>query len=534
MKRNFTTRKGNTGFIHGKKPRHSKKVGKNKKNHAAEQESDIVLDLIMEHQVPYIFDDAVLNQAEALPETVSAKDRRGRRDLRELFTVTIDGADAKDLDDAVSLEILETGNYRLGVHIADVTHYVKENSPLDREALNRGTSVYLADRVLPMLPPKLSNGICSLNEKVDRLTLSCFMEIDEKGNTLHHEITKSVIRVDHRMTYEIVNELLTCNASPYKPQYQDCMTLFSDLERLRCILWKKRMKRGALDFDLAETKVILDEHGKVAEIRPEERNLATRIIEEAMLVCNETVAEEYFKSQLPFVFRSHEEPEADKISRLSDFVRCFGLRLNRKGSSKAIQKLLNELADAAAAPIIERAVLQSMTKAHYTPKNLGHYGLAAEYYCHFTSPIRRYPDLQIHRIIKESLEKPIRAERNKYLSRIMPEVCRHSSLAERRAVELERAVESVKKAEYMAGRIGQEFEAVISGVSSWGFYVELSNTITGLVAVRTIKGDFYELDQGRTCFVGLRHKRVFRLGDIITVRLVKSDIKSGNLDFAVV
>ena len=483
--------------------------------------------------IPKEFEKAAIRQANGQPDNVRPADMEGRRDLRGLFMVTIDGADAKDLDDAVSLEILDNGYYRLGVHIADVTHYVKENSALDREAYERGTSIYLPDKVIPMLPQKLSNGICSLNAGEDRLALSCVMDIDNTGAVSSHEVFPSVIKVKHRMTYDVVEALLSNKQNKRIKPYQDLLPFFKSLEDLRDILLQKRLKRGAVVLDITDSTVKVDKKGRVLDIGWEERNTATSIIEEAMLVCNETIAEEFFHKRLPFVYRSHETPDKEKLFKLSEVVRYFGYSLSPKASSKDIQRMIDKLDTSSQAQIIGRFVLRSMQQARYTSKNLGHYGLAAKYYCHFTSPIRRYPDLQIHRIIKESLRGPMSSDRVYYLQASMPAVSAQSSFTERRAVEMERAAVSIKKGEFMVDKVKQEFDGVISGITSWGIYVELPNSAEGLVPFRLMDDDMYFLDEKGFSCKGKRHGTIYRLGDSVRVKLVKVWADTGNLDFII-
>ena len=453
-----------------------------------------VLSIAMSYELPIEFPEKVMNQAERVAKPVSEADRFGRRDLRDVRMVTIDGEDAKDLDDAVSLEVRD-GSFYLGVHIADVTNYVQENSALDREAKKRGTSVYLADRVIPMLPHTLSNGICSLNAGEDRLALSCLMKIDENGTIVDHEICESVIRVDRRMTYTAVKQILEDEDEEQCRKYEEFVPMFREMARLSSILREKRHRRGAVDFDFPETKVILDEQGRPVELKAYERNTATKLIEDFMLAANETVAEDFFWREIPFVYRIHEAPDEEKIRKLAIFLHNFGYTMhigNHEVHPKEIQKLLAKVEGKPEEPMIARLALRSMKQAKYTPENEGHFGLAASCYTHFTSPIRRYPDLQIHRIIKETLRGRMDEERIRHYQSILEEVTKHASETERRAEEAERETVKLKKVQYMKNFIGEEYEGVISGITKWGMYVELPNTIEGLVHVVNMTDDHYE------------------------------------------
>ena len=406
-----------------------------------------VLSIAMSYELPIEFPEKVMNQAERVAKPVSEADRFGRRDLRDVRIVTIDGEDAKDLDDAVSLEVRD-GSFYLGVHIADVTNYVQENSALDREAKKRGTSVYLADRVIPMLPHTLSNGICSLNAGEDRLALSCLMKIDENGTIVDHEICESVIRVDRRMTYTAVKQILEDEDEEQCRKYEEFIPMFREMARLSSILREKRHRRGAVDFDFPETKVILDEQGRPVELKAYERNTATKLIEDFMLAANETVAEDFFWREIPFVYRIHEAPDEEKIRKLAIFLHNFGYTMhigNHEVHPKEIQKLLAKVEGKPEEPMIARLALRSMKQAKYTPENEGHFGLAASCYTHFTSPIRRYPDLQIHRIIKETLRGRMDEERIRHYQSILEEVTKHASETERRAEEAERETVKLKK-----------------------------------------------------------------------------------------
>ncbi len=507
-----------------------------------------IMAIVRGYELPMEFGEKVLNQAERVSKEVSDADREGRRDLRDMIMVTIDGEDAKDLDDAVSISF-DGEKYHLGVHIADVTNYVQENSALDREALKRGTSVYLVDRVIPMLPHVLSNGICSLNEGVDRLALSCLMIIDKKGEITDYEICESVIRVNKRMSYTAVKSILTeekvYEAHPEYGQYRELEDMFKLMEELSDLLRAKRRKRGAVDFDFPESKIILDKDGTPLEIKPYERNVATMIIEDFMLAANETVAQHFYWMELPFVYRTHDTPDAEKIQKLVTFIRNFGYSMKsigREGSKvsteevhpKEIQKLLDRIAGTPEEALISRLTLRSMKQAKYSVESSGHFGLAAQYYCHFTSPIRRYPDLQIHRIIKEQLRGRLQEERVAHYRGILPEVAKHSSQTERRADEAERETDKLKKAEYMEAHLGEVFEGVVSGVTAWGIYVELPNTVEGLIHVAKLPGDYYYYKEETYEMVGEATGRTFKLGMKVKVMAVATDKLTRTIDFSLV
>ncbi len=485
-----------------------------------------ILSIIYEYNLNLEFPADVMEEAKNISNEVLEEDLIGRTDYRHEQMVTIDGEDAKDLDDAINIKKLDNGNYLLGVHIADVTNYVKEGSPLDKEAVKRGTSVYLVDRVIPMLPHTLSNGICSLNAKVDRLALSCIMEIDQNGNVVNHKIEKTVININERMTYTAVNDILTNENSEYKKQYKDFIEMFETMESLRNILFKKRSDRGAIEFDFPESKIILED-GKPIDIVERVRNTATSIIEEFMLVCNETVAEEYYWMELPFVYRSHETPNEEKIEKLKDFIGYFGHYLKGKVTHpKSIQKLLQNIKDTEEEKIISKLILRSMKQAKYTASNGGHFGLSAKYYCHFTSPIRRYPDLQIHRIIKENIDKQLDQKRISKYSKTLEEIANECSVNERIAEEAERETIKLKKAEYMKEHIGEEFEGIVSSVTSWGIYVELPNTIEGMVSNNTLSD--YVYDETNMQYVG---EDTYKIGKKVKVLVSGVNISKRNIDF---
>lgn len=495
-----------------------------------------VVSVILENGLPTEFPDEVMKQVERIGEEVSSADIGGRVDLRNLQTVTIDGEDAKDLDDAITIS--KQGDiYLLGVHIADVSNYVTEGSPLDKEALKRGTSVYLVDRVIPMLPHKLSNGICSLNAGSDRLALSCMMEIDEKGNVVGHRIAETVINVDRRMTYTSVKKILEDHDEAETKEYEELVPMFELMLELANILREKRRKRGSIDFDFPESKITLDSDGRPTEIKPYERNKATKIIEDFMLIANETVAEDFFWQELPFVYRSHENPDLEKIQKLSIFINNFGytMRIGQEEiHPKELQKLLIKIDGKPEEALISRLTLRSMKQAKYTTTCDGHFGLSTKYYCHFTSPIRRYPDLQIHRIIKENLRGGLKEKRINHYENILNEVARQSSLTERRADESEREVEKLKKVEYMSQFIGQTFEGVISGVTSWGMYVELPNTVEGMIRLADMHDDYYIYDEEHYLLTGEHTKRTYKLGEAVVIRVEDTDKLMRTINFSIV
>ena len=532
-------------------------------------------------ELPVEYPEDVIRQAKKLPNSVSRAERRGRKDFRDLVTVTIDGEDTKDFDDAITLSRTKDG-YELGVHIADVSHYVTAGSPLDREALNRGTSIYLADRVIPMLPKKLSNGICSLNEGEDRLTLSCVMQIDNKGEVKSHEIVESVINVNERMTYHDVAALidLVKKAEPgagassdapktgtvsrklkkkekesseinlhhvkkyVKGQGGEASELFSRykkripwymlMEELAAKMRRRREKHGSIDFDLPECKIELDAAGRPVDIHPYDRNIATRIIEEFMLAANRTVAEEAYWLELPFVYRCHDEPEREKIRDLARVTSFFGhtMKIGQdRIHPKVIRSLMDEIQDTPEESFLTQLALRAMMRAEYRVSNDGHFGLAAKYYCHFTSPIRRYPDLQIHRILKEYRHGKLTPERLSYYADNLAGTAKLASERERRADEAEREVDRLKKAAYMEEHIGEEFDGVISGVTSWGIYVALPNTVEGMVRLSDMTDDRYDFEEDRFRVVGHRSRKEFRLGQPVHVQVARVDTTMRTIDF---
>lgn len=533
-----------------------------------------ILSIVRAFNLPTEFPEQLMDSLEQIPESVTEEEIKGRLDLRDWQTVTIDGEDAKDLDDAITLTKNEKG-YQLGVHIADVTHYVKEHSFLDKEALNRGTSVYLVDRVIPMLPHKLSNGICSLNAGEDRLALSCIMDIDEKGKVTGHHIAMTVIHVNRRMSYNQVDAILKAHAvatggcydgvdygslaekenvqleditlclndgreikgAEILKEYQDYVEYFCNMKELSDILRQRRMARGSIDFDFPEAKILLTEDGEPVEIGPYDRNPAHKIIEDFMLMANETIAEDYFWQDIPFEFRVHGEPDPEKVDKLSEMMKGFGYYFKTNGEKihpKEFQKLLKKIEGTPEEGFLSRMTLRTMQQARYSVECSGHFGLAAKYYCHFTSPIRRYPDLQIHRIIKENLMGKLNGKRLEHYMGILPVVAESNSKNERRAQEAEREVEKLKKVQYMSRRIGEEYDGIISGVTAYGFYVELSNTIEGMVRISTIPDDFYIYDEGSVSLIGREYGKSYIMGQQVRIKVVHVDKLLRTIDFELV
>lgn len=495
-----------------------------------------ILSIMKTYNLREDFPEQVAKQAEAITQTVTEEMIKGRKDLRSLRMVTIDGEDAKDLDDAVSIERLENGNFRLGVHIADVSYYVTEDSPLDKEALKRGTSVYLVDRVIPMLPKALSNGICSLNPGVDRLAFTVMMEIDREGRVLDHEIFESVINTNERMTYTNVYKILEENDPELIERYKYLLDDFLAMKELALILRKKRMARGAIDFNFDEAKIVLDEKGVPIKVERYVITIANRIIEEFMLVCNETVAEHFYWTNTPFVYRIHEDPDSEKMETFSEFVHNMGYTLKgiSKVHPKALQEILEKAKGSKEETIISTVMLRSLQKAKYSHLNTGHFGLAARYYCHFTSPIRRYPDLIIHRIMKEYLKGNVKQDREELLNERIPEIARLCSERERAAEEAERETEDLKKVEFMKKYEGEVFEGIISNVTSFGMFVELDNTIEGLVRMSSMEDDYYVYNDKNYSLIGERSRKVYRIGDVVKVMLVRADVASRKIEFSIV
>lgn len=495
-----------------------------------------ILSVIKQYQLPLEFPNKVLDQAERIEEVVSEEEIAKRVDLRELTTFTIDGADAKDFDDAVSIERLENRNFKLGVHIADVSHYIKENSSMDKEALKRGNSVYLVDRVIPMLPEKLSNGICSLKPGEPRLTLSIFMEIDNNGKVLEHEIVESVIESKERLIYDDVSDLLEKDDENLKVKYNHIYEELKLMEELCYILTEKRDNRGSLDFDFPEAQIILDDNGIPIDIRKEDRRIANRIIEEFMLVSNETIAEYMHWSQVPFIYRIHEDPDSEKIAGFNKFVHNFGYSL--KGFQdihpKELQNLMNTIKGKKEENLINTLLLRSLKKAIYSSEVDGHFGLAAKYYCHYTAPIRRYADLEIHRIIKSYINGKLYPDKIEKLERILPEIAEQASVMERKAEEAERAVDDIKKAQYMKDRIGEVYEGLVSSLTHFGMFVQLDNTIEGLVHFSNMVNDYYYYDEEKYYIIGELTKKQYRIGDTVKIKVIGVDILKGNIDFILV
>lgn len=492
-----------------------------------------ILSIVLSFGIPTEFPVKVLNQAETMNKPVSDADMVGRTDLRDTLMVTIDGEDAKDLDDAVSLH-MEDGLYVLGVHIADVSNYVQENSALDREALKRGTSTYLADRVIPMLPHTLSNGICSLNEGEDRLAMSCIMKIDSKGRVKDYKICESVVNINHRMSYSQVKKIIEDKDPEMTERFTDVSDMLLKMQELSLILREMRHKRGAIDFDIPETKLFLDRDGTPLEIKPYDRNEATKLIESFMLAANETVASHYYWQGVPFLYRIHKEPDEEKLKKLRTFIKNFGYSLKSNSAEvhpKEFQKLLAGVEGSNEEALITRVTLRSMQQAKYSPECEGHFGLACEYYSHFTSPIRRYPDLQIHRIIKDDLRGRLNDSRKEHYASLLDSVANNTSKTERRADEAERETIKLKKAQYMERHIGEIFEGVISGVTNWGIYVELENTVEGLVHVSSLHGDYYRFIEEKYELVGEETGRTFRLGETVKVMVHDVDRMNRTVDF---
>lgn len=495
-----------------------------------------IMSIVKGYDLPVEFPEKVLNQAERVAKDVTSADMAGRMDIRSWRMVTIDGEDAKDLDDAISIT-KEGENYQLGVHIADVTNYVQERSALDREAYERGTSVYLVDRVIPMLPHALSNGICSLNAGEDRLALSCIMTVNPKGEVIDYKIAETVVHIDQRMSYTSVKKILEDRDQEEMEAYKEFVPMFELMAELAKILREKRHRRGSIDFDFPESKIMLNADGTPTEIKPYDRNTATKIIEDFMLLANETVAEDYFWQEIPFVYRTHDVPDEEKIQKLCTFINNFGHSMhvaNKEVRPKEIQKLLAKVDGTPEGDFISRLALRSMKQAKYTPENTGHFGLAAQYYCHFTSPIRRYPDLQIHRIIKETLRGRMNENRMEHYESILPEVTKHASQMERRAEEAERETIRLKKAEYMEQHIGEVFAGVISSITKWGMYVELENTVEGLIHVTNMHDDHYDYYEDRFEMIGEHTRRSYKLGQKVYVRVLDTDRLQRTIDFELV
>lgn len=495
-----------------------------------------ILSIVVSNGIPTKFPDDVLAEADQVPDTIDEKDLVGRRDLREQLIVTIDGEDAKDLDDAVTVKKLANGNYFLGVHIADVSNYVTEGSQLDREAYERGTSVYLTDRVIPMIPQRLSNGICSLNPHVPRLTMSCEMEIDPNGQVVSHDIFPSVIQTTERMTYTAVNQILEEQDEQVMERYQQLVPMFQEMQELHQILEEMRIRRGAISFEDREAKILVEPDGQPTDILLRSRGVGERLIESFMLAANETVAEHFNKRNFPFIYRIHEQPKEEKMQRFFDFASALGIVVRgTKGTitPKDLQKVIENVEDKPESAVINTMLLRSMQQARYSEDNFGHYGLAAEYYTHFTSPIRRYPDLIVHRLIRSYGQDPSEANQT-YWENELAEIAEHSSKMERRAVEAEREVDAMKKAEYMMDKVGEEFEGIISSVVKFGLFIELPNTIEGLIHINELKQDYFHFIENHLALVGERTGLTFKIGQKVRVKVIKADPEERAIDFELI
>lgn len=495
-----------------------------------------ILSIVVSNGIPTKFPDDVLAEADQVPDTINEKDLVGRRDLREQLIVTIDGEDAKDLDDAVTVKKLANGNYFLGVHIADVSNYVTEGSQLDCEAYERGTSVYLTDRVIPMIPQRLSNGICSLNPHVPRLTMSCEMEIDPNGQVVSHDIFPSVIQTTERMTYTAVNQILEEQDEQVMERYQQLVPMFQEMQELHQILEEMRIRRGAISFEDREAKILVEPDGQPTDILLRSRGVGERLIESFMLAANETVAEHFNKRNFPFIYRIHEQPKEEKMQRFFDFASALGIVVRgTKGTitPKDLQKVIENVEDKPESAVINTMLLRSMQQARYSEDNFGHYGLAAEYYTHFTSPIRRYPDLIVHRLIRSYGQDPSEANQT-YWENELPEIAEHSSKMERRAVEAEREVDAMKKAEYMMDKVGEEFEGIISSVVKFGLFIELPNTIEGLIHINELKQDYFHFIENHLALVGERTGLTFKIGQKVRVKVIKADPEERAIDFELI
>lgn len=497
-----------------------------------------ILSIIYKHGLPLDFPDEVVEAAGQAPDAIDESELANRRDLRNEVIVTIDGADAKDLDDAVTVRKLENGHYHLGVHIADVSYYVKEGSAIDKEAAERGNSVYLVDRVIPMIPHRLSNGICSLNPQVDRLTMSCEMEINGQGEVVNHEIFQSVIRTTERMTYLDVNKILADHDEEVRKRYESLVPMFELMGELAAVLRQKRMNRGAIDFDFKEAKVLVDEEGHPTDVVIRERSVGERLIEEFMLAANETVAERMHWLDVPFIYRIHEDPKEEKLQRFFEFITNFGYLVRGTANSvhpRALQEIVEAVQGTPEEIVISTVLLRSMKQAKYDPESVGHFGLSTKFYTHFTSPIRRYPDLIVHRLIRTYLiDGKLDEQTREKWNALLPEIAEHSSKMERRAIDGERETDDMKKAQFMEDKIGEQFEGIISSVTNFGMFVELPNTIEGLVHVSYMTDDYYHYDERHFAMIGERTGNIFRIGDEITVRVINVNLDEYAIDFEIV
>lgn len=492
-----------------------------------------ILTVVKKFNLPEGFPAKVQSAADTLEETISLEEIQKRRDLRGEMVMTIDGEDAKDLDDAVSVVRLDNGHYKLSVHIADVSHYVKENGAIDQEAFKRATSVYLLDLVIPMLPEKLSNGVCSLNPYEPKLTLSCDMVIDGEGKVVSHDIYESVIESKLRATYTGITRILKGEMEASLEKYRPFIPMIKDMQDLQRILEEKRARRGAIEFDFPESKITLDKLGKPVDVSLYPREISNRIIEEFMLVCNETVSEHMFWTHLPFIYRIHEEPDEEKLKAFTEFSYNLGfpVKLFQGVQPKALQEMLRKVAGKKEEPVLSKLLLRSMMQARYAPENIGHFGLAATYYSHFTSPIRRYPDLMIHRIIKEFLHGQVDEKRVRTLTPLVSEAAKQASEMERVAVDAERELDALKKAEFMQGHIGETFEGIISSVTSFGLFIELPNTIEGLVHITSLYDDYYVYDERYMMLIGERSGKKFALGEKLEVLVANVNLDSREIFF---
>ncbi|UAR92235.1 ribonuclease R [Staphylococcus pseudintermedius] len=497
-----------------------------------------ILSIIYQHGIEIEFPDDVLKEAENVPETIQPDELKDRRDLRDELTITIDGADAKDLDDAIAVKKLDNGNTELTVSIADVSYYVAEGSALDREAYDRATSVYLVDRVIPMIPHRLSNGICSLNPEVDRLAMSCRMEIDAQGQVVKHEIFESVIHSNARMTYDAVNRIITDKDAVTRAQYPEIVPMLDLAQTLSQQLIAMRKKRGEIDFDIKEAKVIVNEEGIPKEVVTRERGEGERLIESFMLIANETVAEHFNQMEVPFIYRIHEQPKSERLRQFFDFITNFGIMVKGTGEDihpSTLQNIHEEIAGRPEDMVISTMMLRSMQQARYDADNLGHFGLAADYYTHFTSPIRRYPDLIVHRLVRKYLiEKSMDGRAMHEWEEKLPQIAEHTSNRERRAIDAERDTDELKKAEFMIQHIGDEFEGVISSVANFGMFVELPNTIEGMVNMQNMSDDYYHFDERQMALIGERKAKVYRIGDVVKVKVIHVDVDERQIDFQIV
>ncbi len=493
-----------------------------------------ILQVVYKHDIPTEFPDDVLEEISHIPDYVTDEEKKGRVDLTDQKLVTIDSIESKDLDDAVNVWKLPNGNFHLGVHIADVSHYVTPGSPLDKEAFERGTSVYLTDRVIPMLPHKLSNGICSLNPHVERLAMTCEMEINQDGQVVNHKIFPSIIKSTERMTYVAVNKILEAHDEKTMERYRELVPMFEDMAELHKILLKMRKRRGAIEFEDDEAKIILDDDGHPIDIQLRQRGTSERMIESFMLAANETVAAHYNNLHVPFVYRIHEKPKEEKIATFLETLSALGVEVTGKKTDvqpKMLQGILKKVAGKPEEPMVSTMLLRSMQQAKYDDHPIGHFGLAAKDYTHFTSPIRRYPDLTVHRLIRYYAENGTGAAAQEKYKDKLPELTKHSSEMERRAIDAERETDDLKKAEYMADHVGEEFDAVVSSVTKFGMFISLPNTVEGLIHISELKDDFYVYVEKQMALVGRRSKRTFRIGQPVRVKLMDVNVELHEVNF---